>query len=161
MKHNNPTIAEDSVRLFNLKTGEGLSEVSPIIVPTVEINPRINIVKRNTCTNATSVTLYTTPTDKDFYLTGVSLSHTRDVNATCVSTAINGVIDGVSTGTIFIEHRMQTLTAGNIPASTQSFSIPIKIDRGTAITITASTNVGNFVSVGIIFGYTVETVKGV
>lgn len=158
MKHNNPSIGEDSLRLFNLKTGDALSEISPIIQPSIEILPRINIARQVTATNATSATVYTTPTDKDFYLCTVQLAFIKDVTSTSTQLAMTTTIDGVACTLIRVPHI--TLTVGQGSTSI-SYPIPVKIDRGVTIAVTSSTNVANVAVSGVITGYTVETVKGV
>lgn len=157
MRHNNPSIAEDSVRIFNFKSGDSLGEINPVIQPIVQISPKINIIRSASATNATSGTIYATPTDKDFYVIGCMISHTRDVTATSTSSEIACSIDGLSRS--LIKLNTITLTVGSKEAS-MSFTHPIKIDRNTNITVTNTTNTANLTTTGVIYGFTVEVVKG-
>lgn len=158
VKHNNPTIAQDSVRLFNFKTGDGLSEINDTIVPIIPIEPRCDIIKSASATNATSAVIYNTPADKDFYITAMSLSLIKDVTSTSASSTIAMYIDGVQTFTLGITSITLTVQSETISISLPN---PIKVDRGTAITVTNTTNVANINTRGTVYGYLVETVKGV
>jgi hypothetical protein len=59
-KHNNPSITQRVLRIFNLKQGDSIgSEIGSMIVPTIPINPVINICRRGIVTDATnSNTIY-------------------------------------------------------------------------------------------------------
>jgi len=150
MKHYNPTISSNASRIFNLK-GESTSEINDIIMPIIPIEPVINIVKVGTA----DATIYTTPTDKDFYLCAAYITNQGGVGAAGTEGYITAYIDGVNVRIASIQHPTTTASAEN-----EFFAYPrdIKIDRGTAIAITGG--VGLSVK-GIIYGYTVETIKGV
>ncbi len=153
-KHNNPSISERARRIFNNQLNEEISnEVLDYITPTIEIKPRVNIGKYSSLTNSLGGTIYTTPTDKDFYLTFCCLGVIKDVTATSVESYLSAVIDGV---------RVYILDIPGITLTPQdqtlcvSFPLPIKIDRGTTININSSTNVANTRVFGSILGYTEE-----
>jgi hypothetical protein len=142
--------------------GNSVSNLAPTriadtVQPVININPkdyrRLNIVKRQTAINATSGTIYTTPADKDFYVTSASLTMIKDVTSTSVSSTISCTIDGISTQLLFIPEL--SLTVQTLSVS-ESFPNAIKLDRNTTITVTNSTNVANITSAGCIKGYTVE-----
>lgn len=57
-------------------------QVPSIVQPTISIEPELNILR--SATSAT--TLYTTPSDKDFYLTSISLSGSSNASATVTLT---------------------------------------------------------------------------
>jgi hypothetical protein len=156
-KHYNPSITEDAYRIFNTKMSDNIGiEVNPIIQPVVEIKRNCDIVK-SIATGQTSNTIYTTPTDKDFYLVGATLSLIKDATATSTLSALKVYINGVQTTLMQIPGL--TLTA---QSQSMAFSFPeIKIDRNTAITITNTTNISNIYLSGTIIGYTIETIKGV
>jgi len=158
MKHFNPSISEDKTRILNIKSGDDNSDVADFIQPTLEITPKINLVKRAEASNSTSATIYTTPTDKDTYIVALMLTMIKDINATSVSSRIYAYIDGVSSYLAEITGFVTTVQEKTIFLS---FPIPIKIDRGTALTVTNTTNVANCKSSAIIYGYTRETLKGV
>lgn len=156
MRHFNPTISTDVQRIFNLK-GDSVSEVSEEIVPVVVVERFCNIVKRNSVTNGTSATIYTTPTDKDFYIVAANISTIKDATSTSLTERISVTIEGLLIA--ILEICSLTLTPQNDSMSI-SFPRPIKVDRGTNITVTNSTNVANITTVANIYGFTVETVKG-
>ena len=159
MKHYNTSISEDAMRIFNTKSFDNISsEVSPIIQPTIEIKRHCNICKAIAATNNTSATIYTTPTDKDFYLVGASLSVIKDVTGVSNNSKINIIVDGISVAILSISSI--TLTP-QYDSMTNSWSNPIKCDRGTVITVTNSSATANCRSDATIQGYTVETTKGV
>jgi hypothetical protein len=127
------------------------------IVLTAECNPkllrRINILRGVTATNSTSATIYTTPTDKDFYLTSALLSTIKDVTSTSTLERLRVVIDGVTQDILLISSLSLTAQDRTI---TLSLNNSIKIDRGTTITVTNSTNVANITTTALIQGYFVE-----
>lgn len=136
------------------------SELADKVVPVMEVNPKLlrraNIVRRSTASNATVATIYTTPSDKDFYLTGVAIAIIKDATSTSASSYISITIDGASQ--IFVHIPELTLTA-QTGQMALSLPTPIKVDRGTAITINNSTNVANISATGTIVGYTVENIN--
>jgi hypothetical protein len=126
------------------------------VIPVCEVNPKIltNLkMKAGLLNNGTTATLYTTPTNQDYYLCAVELSTIKDVTSTSLFSAINVIIDGVATAVATIAGFSLTPQSEIVNLS---FNNPIKVDRGTAITITNSTNVGNITSRGIIFGFVDE-----
>lgn len=157
MQNNNTSISQDLNRIFDLK-GENTGEVADFIQPVKEISPRINICRSASAAGAASATIYTTPADKDFYLTAAQLSLIKDAAGTSTASNLNATIDGVSQSLLLI--RGITLTAQN-DSIAQSWAIPIKIDRNTNITVTNSAVAGVTLTSGTIQGYTQETTKGV
>ena len=154
---NDETIKESSKILGHQVETLPQLDTSKIIL-TSEVNPKLlrraNIVRRARAANAISSTIYTTPTDKDFYITSVSISNTKDVTATSVNSDVRATIDGVVQN--IIELSYLTLTAQNM-SSAQNFVCPIKVDRGTVISVNNNTNVANIGTTGVITGYTVES----
>lgn len=139
--------------------GEIPSELAEKVIPVIDINPKharvANVVKRTIATNATAQTIYTTPTDKDFYLTSASLAMIKDATATSLFSTIQLIPDG-STSTIpilLIPGFTLTAQTGQISLS---FPAPIKVAKGTNITINNSTNVGNVSADGCITGYLID-----
>lgn len=158
-KHYNPSITEDASRILNTKTGDNVGvEVNPIIQPVIQITRTCNIVKSTQASNTLTATIYTTPSDKDFYLTSASISMIKDVTATATRSYITAIIEGSTVA--FCDIASFTTTVHN-EAMSMTFPVPIKIDKGTNIVITNDTNVANIRSRGTIIGYTVETTKGV
>lgn len=157
VKHYNPSIVQNAQRILNTKADNLSDEVSgPVAV--IPIKPICRIVRFAVRSTSGSGTVYATPTDKDFYLIGCSLSVQRD--AACDAPSSDGarvgiVIDSVTQGLIPIS--CATLTAFSAEQNI-TFPFPIKIDRGTNITITGMTfTVGTCVRSVSIIGYTEET----
>jgi len=130
------------------------SQLADKVVPVMEVNPRllrrINFTKDGTASNATTATIFTTPTDKDFFITNAMLTWVKDVTATSLSSFITAFIDGVNRPILTIGGF--TLTPLN-DTVTITFNTPIKVDRNTNIAVTNSTNVANTKATGIIYGY--------
>jgi len=155
MRHFNNTINKSMSDTFNLK-GESTDEILDNIVPVVIVEPKVDIVIGSTLDNGTSLTLYTTPTDKDFYLTTAQMNVIKDVTSTSNRSRLLVTINGVSQQLLTLASL--TLTPQNITVA-QNYRIPIKLDRNTGVIITNSTNVANISTSASISGYTVETVK--
>ena len=109
-----------------------------------------DIIKSGQARNATTATIYTTPTDKDFYLTTALLSVIKDVTSTSTASDIAVTIGGVVVKLIVISEITLTAQTETIP---QSYSFPLKIDRGTNIIIENSTNVAEINARGSITGF--------
>jgi len=155
MQNNNSSISQDLNRIFDLK-GESTNFVSDIIVPVVNVSPVINNIKNAGATNATSATVYTTPTDKDFYLTNATISVIKDVTSTSAGSTVRVFVNGVQS--IILDLAGITLTPQTL-SQTMSFVPPIKLDRGSVVVVTNGTNVANIKTDCSILGYTVETTK--
>lgn len=132
------------------------TQLADKVVPVMEVNPRmlrrITFLKGLGGTGTT--TIYTTPVDKEFYLVGCSLSICKVVGDTgsvgYLKTTQDGVINSV------ISYAGVTTTADSQTIS-RDFSLPIKIDKNTAITITAT---GAFTRIEAnIQGYFVENIN--
>jgi hypothetical protein len=157
MKNYNQSINQDLNRIFDLK-GENSNEIADFIQPVINIYASPNIIRKGTASNSTSGTIYTTPSDKDFYLTNCAISVTKDATSTSTGSDIQVTINGVTFQILTLA--TLTLTAQNM-SNSMDFSNPIKIDRGTPIQILNATNVANVRAVGNIVGFTTETTKGV
>lgn len=159
MQHYNPSISEEMHRIFNLKSGDINNKVVEEITAIKELMPLGGDIGANALlSNATTTTLYTTPSDKDVYIQSAQLSYVSDATATTTFIGIRGVINGVNKYLILLPRL--TLTATNA-TEVITFKYPIKFDRGTNIVILSDTNVANFRASGTIHGYTIETIKGV
>ena len=158
VKHYNPSLSEDAARLFNNKQGEYLpSETAAFIQPTVELKRRCNIVRDTGNLTGATVTVYTTPTDKDFYLVTAQLSAAQDVVSANTRVLMKCTVDGVSRAILNIAMIPSTVQRGE---TSDSYPNPIKVDRGTTIQIACNTGAsGTQTNYGSIIGYTVETTK--
>lgn len=128
-----------------LSISEGFpNKLGDVIMPVVDVNPKharvCDIVRGNSNTGATAISVYTTPAStekRDFYLTGFSASLSKDatcdvpsgtVNITVVTNGLTSVLGTIS---------YTTLKAENSNIS-HALSTPIKLDRNTAIILTAT-----------------------
>ena len=140
--------------------GNAVSNIAPTkindsVQPVININPkdyrRINILK----TAATETTIYTTPTDKDFYLHGTYISAASGAAGNNAA-RISVIIDGDTAATIInvVNMRLTAAIDGQNGVSNQDFVKPIKLARNSAITSSKS---GTLTAAQYtIIGYTVE-----
>lgn len=153
-QHRNPSIGSWLRRIFNFKTGDmNDSSVGEILVPTISIVPNINIVRSATTTVTGSTIVFTTPTDKDFYLTTALLGFIKDATADTDLLLMRFTIGGVVRDLLLL--RSITLTADSQNAFL-SLPLPLKIDRGTSITMSGTFTLGAMSKYSSISGYTVE-----
>ena len=158
VQHRNPSIVEDSRRIFNTKVDDHISDqVAPIIQPVIEIKPFSNIVASTSRGSKGTSTIFTTPAEKDFYLTSVGMSAQFDATADNLVVEIRAAINGVTK--TLIDIRKLTTTAITAQPFV-SYDMPIKIDRGTTIIVQSVFTVGAGSFSGYITGYTVETTVG-
>lgn len=159
VKHYNPSISEDAARILNTK-GEYLSsDVLPNIQPTIDIKRICNIVRQADQSTTGAFTIFTTPTDKDFYLVGWSMSFSKGsatdaTNSLDLTVVIDGVTQAVETLGIFTLNTHAEALSGNCAG------FPIKLDRGTNIQMTGTFTAGTLARSARIIGFTVETTKG-
>lgn len=148
-KHYNTSIAERAGRILNSKGIDQLGDEVTGPVAVIPIVPACLIVK--SATSATTV--YTVPTDKDFYLVAAHLSGAKVVGDAGASITLFGTVQGVAVNILAIAGI--TLTA-DAQTTALSFPIPIKMDRGTIISISGA----GFTTIrGGIVGYTEETTR--
>jgi len=133
------------------------SELGKTCVPVMDMTPNfhriINIIKSEEVIDATSGIIYTTPTNKDFYLTNAILTIIKNATSTSVFSSLNIKVDGVIRGIIFIEETTLTAQSAQIVLN---LNFPIKVDRGSDIIIAHGTNVSKIQGSATILGYTVE-----
>lgn len=108
--------------------------VNPSIQPVYNVLRRIcNIAREASRTSSGTSAIYTTPTDRDFFLTGMHMAFQANATSDGTSLIFAFTPAGQSATTITIPK----LTTTAITASlVKDFSIPIKLERGTAINIT-------------------------
>lgn len=130
------------------------NQLANIINPVLHLNPSVTtLVRHSGSTTTGNVTVYGTPLDKDFFLTFITLSITKDV--LCDNNAVNvqSVIDGGAR--VLLTINTQTLTAGSQTA-TISFPYPIKLDRNAGITLVGAFAAGSMTKTVCIGGYILE-----
>lgn len=142
MKHYNPSISHDTVRLLNTK-GESFEDVGDYLIPVLPIVPISHIARQATA----DATIYATPADADFYLVYAYIAHQSPVTAAGTGGYITATINGVTLRILEVLHPTLNASAEN---TQMSLSVPLKIDRGTNILVTGGVN--NVVKGGIV-GY--------
>jgi len=149
-KHYNPSIVERANRILATKSGDFLSDEVQGPVACIAITPVANILRAA----AGSGTIYTTPADKDFYLTGFSLSFVKAASDTGTLVQITCIVDGVTTS--IFGFAGLTLTAERDGVAVD-LSTPIKVDRNTAISCGLT---GTYTAIrSTIRGYTEEVTR--
>ena len=141
-------IDQTGLQSVNLKPQIPIKEE---IQPCIEINKFSYIIASTSYSNSTGGTIYTTPADKDFYITAAALAVIKDATATSTTEALFAYIGGAAINILTIPSL--TLTAQTL-ANNISFAYPLKIDRNTAITASATTAVGNIRYNAMITGFT-------
>lgn len=157
VKHYNPSIAERLLRLFKWKGGEQVdSEVSPFIQPTIEIKPRLSIFKTAGNTVTTALTVYTTPTDKEFFLTNLFFSYEKNAACDNVEVYVSVQPIGTSATTTIADIATLSLTASRDSQSI-SFETPLQLTKGTIIYLVGAFTVGAMIKTIQIQGYTEDS----
>lgn len=119
------------------------------------VNPDREIkVKTGTATDATATTVHTTHSTKETYLIGATMTITKDVNSTSVQTNL-AVVPFGSVSTIFLIRRYEPTTAGSFEHGV-SLKYPLKLAKGSAITINNSTAIASIDASATIYYYEVD-----
>lgn len=136
------------------------NEIAEKVVPVMEVNPNllrnINIVESTSRTTSGTSTIYTTPTNKNFFLCGIFLGGMADAAADSTSFTLSGTIKGGASGATLLSIPKLSLTAINFNQYVR-FSYPILMQPNTAISITQTFAVGNSTIRGIVYGYVEDT----
>lgn len=144
----------------NIKTDLGLKEgidvipkqVLPTIQPIYEVLRRVcNFNRAGSFSDSTGGTFFSTPTDRDFYVTAVQLTYSKDAINTATFVNLGCTVNGATVNLARI--RFEPLTAGNDHQEI-SFPFPIKIDRGTNVTGITDNGTASIDFSGALFGYT-------
>ena len=153
---NTGEIPEEVRRQTQLASTQGVvNTLSNQVVPVIEVgrHSKFCTIVRGTYAASGTVTLYTTPADKDFYLISATLSRCHIVtdNGTHTEMLLYPFDDGAQR--ILIHIAGVTLTVDN-QSITIALSHPLKLKRNTAITCVDG---GTYTQVGgSIVGFTVE-----
>ena len=146
----NPDATEAIRSSGNLTLSEGYPQnMRGDIKAVMDMTPRTHRFN-NVIASAASGTIYTTPTDRDFFLTGIDISGSKAVgdSGTVLSLLVN--IDGIARTVSIIQK--QTVTAESTDKSVQ-FAVPFKLTRGSVVTYTLT---GTWtITQAIVMGYTV------
>lgn len=125
----------------------------PAPIPVIEVGVKSvkNAIAANAgLSNATSATVYTCPSNQDFYLTSCILNMIKDATSTSLYVTLRVYINGQSTTLIYIP--CFTLTAQTMSCNL-IFPHPLKLDRGSQINVLSDTNVANIKAYGSISGF--------
>lgn len=119
---------------------------------TYDVNPTrvIDLVRIGSAVDSASATVHTASTEKDTFITGFCLTMIKDVSAVSAATDLRVIIGGATRQIAIITGL--TLTVQN-ETITGNFAMPIKIDRGSAITLTHSNATASVKGSAIIYGY--------
>jgi len=123
-------------------TGGGVppTKLKDDIQPVFEIFPKATkLVRSGTSATASVLTIYSTPTKGDFYLTYLHFSSTKDVASDSIHHYIRFYTEGVVRD---IYNIFQISTAGDWQNDI-TFPYPIKIDKNTSITSNTAFTAGS------------------
>lgn len=151
VNHNNPNITRRYNHLFNLKGESADTELYDYIIPVMELGHVCDIVSGVGSGASGNLPIYTTPTNKDFYLTSFSITGMSDVLADNSYIALTCVINGL---TQYLFYRAKISLTVDSFCQTQSFAVPIKLDRGSVIQAVNIFTVGSSSVSACIQGYT-------
>ena len=155
VNHYNPSIVERAQRIFRTKAFDVMSsEIEPNIKAIIPISPVLNIVRFAVRSTTGTTQVYTTPSDKDFYLTALTLGGSSNATSDGTAMYIQVTIDGVTQRPLYLVKQTLTAFTGNVAIA---FPFPIKLDRNTNVSLTLSFTVGNDSGVCTLAGYTEET----
>lgn len=157
VRHFNTSIAQDIRRIFGIKENLN-SEIGDSVIPVVQITRIPSIFRNATPTTSGTATIFTTPPDKDFYLSYAMFQMMKNAAADNTNVSFNVVIDGAARTLI----QFETLS---LTAFTDSKAIvlnpPVLLDRNSGITMTGAFTVGAMSRSGVIAGYTVELTNNI
>jgi len=135
-------------------TGSFPNKLASAVVPVMEVNPKLlrrtTIIREKLVTNTAEATIYTTPTNQDFYLTGISMAYIKDATSQSTYQRVLVVTNGATSNIAYLPQI--TLTAGQANHFI-SFDKPVKIDRNTNISGGVGNATANISSAIIIYGY--------
>jgi hypothetical protein len=124
------------------------------VQPTWEMNPRASYIAKSAAGSATaSVTVYTTPSDKDFFLTSIYVGVAKDIvqDGTSVSLQLN-TVNGVA---VYWYLPVTATLAQNVSMSL-ALPYPLKLDRASTIKIVGAFTAGTCNKSATITGYILE-----
>lgn len=113
-------------------------ELAKLIQLVYNVNPeRLIRTRRNLISDTSSVQMFTTSSIKDTFFVGASLSIAKDAVNDSINTTMT-IFPFGDTGRQVLEIRYEPTTAASNLSKDIQLSQPIKLGRGTAITITNS-----------------------
>lgn len=126
------------------------------IQPTFDINTErvVNTAARATAATTGGVDLFVTPSDRDFFMTGLGLTFSCDATADSTVYRVSVTLAGKAAVNI-IEVQKQTTTADS-QTHFREFTVPVLLERGTALRLIQVFTVGTSVSSGMVQGFTTD-----
>ena len=159
VSNRNSALSEEVRDVFKLQQNvDGtISNIAGQIIPVVDVNPKHSrkiTITKSVSSNATgSTTVYTTPTNQDFYLMGFSAGFIKDAACDNTSVILTSVVKGE---TVYLFRRDSITATADQAYNTVMFSYPMKIDRGTNIVLAGNKTAGVLAKDAIIWGYVDE-----
>lgn len=130
------------------------SQLADKVVPVMEVNPKLlRMITRSIFTTATATgtsTIFNTPVNQDFYVTGSILSLSDDVTSDGIQAYITVYVNGEVVRINSILKSPLTLTAIN---NSIMLPMPIKCDRNSTISSTSAFTVGASRRSCVVMGY--------
>jgi len=160
----NSDLIKNTINVGGLTNSDNPKETSEKVVFTADVTPRnhriINVIRTLAKTTTGDGTIYTTPSDRDFYLVNAVMNF--DKNATCndgtdESCSITVVLRGDPTARKIITCSALDTTAKGTGVFLLQSPVPILLERGSAILLSGTAfTLGAKIRVGTIQGYTVD-----
>ena len=132
------------------------NETGNILMPVFVANPdKIAQIARGgtSASSSSTASFFTTPTNKDFFLTSLQYHVEKDASSDNVANTVLVSIDGADQ--VLIQVPGITLTAKSATVAV-SYPAPILLDRGTTIRMSSSFTLGVLIRGLTITGYIVE-----
>lgn len=131
------------------------SSFSPTIQLVAEVNPKMlrrsNVLRNSSAVNSTSSTVYTVPSEGEFYLTFAQIAIIKDATSTSTQSYIQCQPKGYAAQRILSIPSL-TLTAQEAQVSA-TLAAPLLLEPGSTITLANQTNVANITAHCCIAGY--------
>lgn len=160
-KINNVDMLNNARKTLKIAIGENTPEFiedKARAVVVINDSRKVNFIETASASaSGTNTVIFTTPSDRDFYLTSAGMSFIKD--AAC------DTANGVFTLKVYVNGAQKnllnlpilTLTAQSMETS-QSFNIPVKLDRSTTVTLNYATHTaGNYLRQGRVSGIVEDT----
>lgn len=130
-------------------------QVIATIQPTYEAQKtRCNVLRTGgIVTSSGNTTIYTTPSDKDFYLTSLFYSYTKDAAHNGTSSSVIATTEGTAR---YLATKFHVTGVVENDFIVIEFPTPVKIDRGTTIYMSGTFGAGTMSRIGTISGFTEE-----
>ena len=121
------------------------------------VNPKrtINIVKKASSSTTGTTTIFTTPSDRDFFLTGFAMSVSCNVTADSTRYFVSATPFGIANVSIG-EIEKQSVTALSHLHVSKQYNFPMLIERSSAIVLSQTFTVGASFMVVNLEGFTTD-----